>query len=137
MITAQHRSTTHHRIAQRYTAQNWQMATYTIAHKIKLKVQFNCIFESKIADLKLNIQKKYLKQKITYRNTKNIDLDKFKLDIFRNPILLQIRNIQLRVIQSILQNTRMWDVAQWLDHGTMQLSLPVMRVQTLQVFREK
>ena len=34
-----------------------------------------------IADLKVNIQKKYLQQKITYRNTKSIALDKFKLDI--------------------------------------------------------
>ena len=34
-----------------------------------------------IADLKVNIQKKYLKQGNAYRNTKIIDLDKFKLDI--------------------------------------------------------
>ena len=47
-----------------------------------------------IADLKVNIQKKYLKQRITYRNTKNIDLDKFKLDIQKSD-LITVRNIQL------------------------------------------
>ena len=40
-----------------------------------------------IADLKVNIQKKYLKQRITYRNTKNIDLDKFKLDIQKSDLI--------------------------------------------------
>ena len=34
-----------------------------------------------IADLEVNIKKQYAKQRITYRNTKNIDLDKFKQDI--------------------------------------------------------
>ena len=40
-----------------------------------------------IADLKVNIQKKYLKQRITYRNTKNIDLDKFELDIQKSDLI--------------------------------------------------
>ena len=40
-----------------------------------------------IAELIVNIQKKYLKQKITYRNTKNIDLDKFKLDIQKSDLI--------------------------------------------------
>ena len=40
-----------------------------------------------MVDLKGNIQKKYLKQRITYRNTKNIDLDKFKLDIQKSDLI--------------------------------------------------
>ena len=40
-----------------------------------------------IADLKVNIQKKYLKHRITKRNTKNIDLDKFKLDIQKSDLI--------------------------------------------------
>ena len=47
-----------------------------------------------IADLKVNIHKKYSKQRITYRNTKNIDLDKFKLDIQKSDLITD-RNFQL------------------------------------------
>ena len=37
--------------------------------------------------MKVNIQKKYLKHRITERNTKNIDLDKFKLDIQKSDLI--------------------------------------------------
>ena len=41
-----------------------------------------------IADLQVNIQKKYPKQSITYRNVKNIDLDKFNLDIQKSNLII-------------------------------------------------
>ena len=45
-----------------------------------------------IADLKINVQKQYAKQRITYRNTTNIDLDKFKLDIQKSDLITDLKH---------------------------------------------
>ena len=45
-----------------------------------------------IADLQVNIQKKYPKQSITYRNAKNIDLDKFNLDIQKSNLIKDLQH---------------------------------------------
>ena len=39
------------------------------------------------ADLKINLQNQYAKHIITHRNTKNIDLDQFKLDIQKSDFI--------------------------------------------------
>ena len=45
-----------------------------------------------IVGLKINIQKQYAKWKITYINTKHIDLDKFKLDIQKSDLITDTKH---------------------------------------------